>query len=371
MAVGYSRRIRVQPSPSTSIRSASSSWRCASTPSLIRPGSTPSSCEESCRTSSIVMMSFSPALLTTVQTPSVALLEGAGRGHPVERLVGAVVGVDRQAAVGLDQQQPGGGGEVGGEPARVVDGAAGDDETHGRQRYWTPRRSAIRPGTAGTVRVRPTRPGAEKWPVVRATSWCAQRPTPTVDRPEADARETRLRAPDPVRATPCVHGVTRGVPMSLDVSPALLEQAERGEVDEQEFVDCVRTSLPYAWEMISSLVAQLKVDGGELRRQPGAAAEREGARPAAPRTGERRDTRGAAAALRGAAGLPELPPGGGLPAGPGGRTRATAGSPRSGRKCSTSHRSSGTADRQRLVPRRTSGDGAGTTGRAPATGRAL
>lgn len=50
--------------------------------------------------------------------------------------------------------------------------------------------------------------------------------------------------------------------MSLDVSPALLEQAERGEVDEQEFVDCVRTSLPYAWEMVSSLVAQLKVDGG-------------------------------------------------------------------------------------------------------------
>lgn len=52
--------------------------------------------------------------------------------------------------------------------------------------------------------------------------------------------------------------------MSLDVSPALLEQAERGEVDEADFVDCVRTSLPYAWEMISSLVAQLKVDGGEF-----------------------------------------------------------------------------------------------------------
>jgi hypothetical protein len=52
--------------------------------------------------------------------------------------------------------------------------------------------------------------------------------------------------------------------MSLDVSPALLEQAERGEVDEQEFVDCVRTSLPYAWELISSLVAQLKVDGGNF-----------------------------------------------------------------------------------------------------------
>src|SRR3954453_9615788 len=52
--------------------------------------------------------------------------------------------------------------------------------------------------------------------------------------------------------------------MSLDVSPALLQQAERGEVDEAEFVDCVRTSLPYAWEMISSLVAQLKVDGGNF-----------------------------------------------------------------------------------------------------------
>ncbi|MFD7730776.1 SCO5389 family protein [Kitasatospora phosalacinea] len=52
--------------------------------------------------------------------------------------------------------------------------------------------------------------------------------------------------------------------MSLDVSPALLEKAERGEVDEREFVDCVRTSLPYAWGMISSLVAQLKVDGTDF-----------------------------------------------------------------------------------------------------------
>jgi hypothetical protein len=52
--------------------------------------------------------------------------------------------------------------------------------------------------------------------------------------------------------------------MSLDVSPALLEQAERGEVDEREFVDCVRTSLPYAWDLISSLVAQLKVDGTDF-----------------------------------------------------------------------------------------------------------
>ena len=44
--------------------------------------------------------------------------------------------------------------------------------------------------------------------------------------------------------------------MSLDVSPELLASAERGEVDEAAFVDCIRTSLPYAWETISLLVAE-------------------------------------------------------------------------------------------------------------------
>lgn len=52
--------------------------------------------------------------------------------------------------------------------------------------------------------------------------------------------------------------------MSLDVSPDLLDKAERGEVDEREFVECVRTSLPYAWELISSLVAQTTVDGTDF-----------------------------------------------------------------------------------------------------------
>ncbi|WP_406282636.1 SCO5389 family protein [Embleya sp. NBC_00896] len=50
--------------------------------------------------------------------------------------------------------------------------------------------------------------------------------------------------------------------MSLDVPPKLLEQAERGDVDEAEFVDCVRTSLPYAWNLVASLATQLRVDGG-------------------------------------------------------------------------------------------------------------
>ena len=52
--------------------------------------------------------------------------------------------------------------------------------------------------------------------------------------------------------------------MSLDVPQALLEQAERGEVDEAAFVDCVRESLPYAWATINGVVTQLQVDGGEF-----------------------------------------------------------------------------------------------------------
>jgi len=45
--------------------------------------------------------------------------------------------------------------------------------------------------------------------------------------------------------------------MSLDVSPQLLARAERDEVDETEFVDTVRTSLPYAYRMVADLTAHL------------------------------------------------------------------------------------------------------------------
>ena len=45
--------------------------------------------------------------------------------------------------------------------------------------------------------------------------------------------------------------------MSLDVSVALLERAERGEVSHAEFVACVRDSLPYAWTVISAVVTEL------------------------------------------------------------------------------------------------------------------
>ena len=50
--------------------------------------------------------------------------------------------------------------------------------------------------------------------------------------------------------------------MSLTVSPDLLSAAERGEVSDAEFVDCVRRSLPYAWSVVSQVAADLRGDGG-------------------------------------------------------------------------------------------------------------
>ncbi|MBB2943677.1 hypothetical protein FB565_003406 [Actinoplanes lutulentus] len=51
--------------------------------------------------------------------------------------------------------------------------------------------------------------------------------------------------------------------MSLNVSPDLLASAERGEVSDAEFVACVRESLPYAWDVVSTVMAELRSgDGG-------------------------------------------------------------------------------------------------------------
>lgn len=46
--------------------------------------------------------------------------------------------------------------------------------------------------------------------------------------------------------------------MSLTVPADLLERAEQGDVDDAAFLDCVRTSLPYAWGVISGLITDLK-----------------------------------------------------------------------------------------------------------------
>jgi hypothetical protein len=46
--------------------------------------------------------------------------------------------------------------------------------------------------------------------------------------------------------------------MSLAVPADLLERAQQGEVDDAAFLDCVRSSLPYAWDVISGLIADLE-----------------------------------------------------------------------------------------------------------------
>jgi len=46
--------------------------------------------------------------------------------------------------------------------------------------------------------------------------------------------------------------------MSLDVSPALLERAEQGDVTDDEFLKCVRDSLPYAWTVITKVIGDLR-----------------------------------------------------------------------------------------------------------------
>ncbi|MDX3313024.1 SCO5389 family protein [Streptomyces sp. ME08-AFT2] len=45
--------------------------------------------------------------------------------------------------------------------------------------------------------------------------------------------------------------------MSLDVSPELLAEAEAGAIREEDFVDTIRTSLPYAYNLVSDLSARL------------------------------------------------------------------------------------------------------------------
>ncbi|MDW3848529.1 SCO5389 family protein [Micromonospora sp. BRA006-A] len=52
--------------------------------------------------------------------------------------------------------------------------------------------------------------------------------------------------------------------MSLTVPPALLHAAETGPVNEEEFVACVRDSLPYAWETVSRVAADLAASDAEF-----------------------------------------------------------------------------------------------------------
>jgi hypothetical protein len=52
--------------------------------------------------------------------------------------------------------------------------------------------------------------------------------------------------------------------MSLTVSPQLLQDAQHGDVDDAAFVDCIRTSLPYGWKVVTGLINDLSNDGCEF-----------------------------------------------------------------------------------------------------------
>lgn len=52
--------------------------------------------------------------------------------------------------------------------------------------------------------------------------------------------------------------------MSLDVSPTLLRQAEAGDVDRDDFVATVQTSLPYAYRTVETLTAELRTGSADF-----------------------------------------------------------------------------------------------------------
>ena len=48
--------------------------------------------------------------------------------------------------------------------------------------------------------------------------------------------------------------------MSLTVSPELHDKARRGPVTDDEFIACIRESLPYAWDVITRRAEQIAPD---------------------------------------------------------------------------------------------------------------
>jgi hypothetical protein len=70
--------------------------------------------------------------------------------------------------------------------------------------------------------------------------------------------------------------------MSLDVPVVLIEKAEHGEIDDAEFVACVRSSLPYAWRVIDGVAREFH-DGAVT---PGGYALRSTPPPGEPERGQ-------------------------------------------------------------------------------------
>jgi hypothetical protein len=49
--------------------------------------------------------------------------------------------------------------------------------------------------------------------------------------------------------------------VSLTVPATLLEKAQQGSVSNEEFVACIRESLPYAWSMVERLAKEMEASG--------------------------------------------------------------------------------------------------------------
>jgi len=52
--------------------------------------------------------------------------------------------------------------------------------------------------------------------------------------------------------------------MSLNVPTAMIEQAQAGEVRTSDFLQCIKESLPYAWQLIEGLIARLNRSDAEF-----------------------------------------------------------------------------------------------------------
>ena len=52
--------------------------------------------------------------------------------------------------------------------------------------------------------------------------------------------------------------------MSLNVPAAMIEQAQAGEIRTSDFLQCIRESLPYAWQLIEGLVSKLASSDAEF-----------------------------------------------------------------------------------------------------------
>ncbi len=52
--------------------------------------------------------------------------------------------------------------------------------------------------------------------------------------------------------------------MSLTVSPDLQQRALQDHVSDEDFIGCIRESLPYAWSIVSSLADELRRSGSDF-----------------------------------------------------------------------------------------------------------